>query len=241
MNLRVASSDDALFRRAARGRRRVALRSSSWRADGERAERLLADRTRFVLSDDDWAAFTAALDRPWRTSPLHSSSCSAVPDPGKCPASPTSRCSSGITSSTGSRPASLPWRSGSMSTHEAQRAWARRAPSSRPTPSRLASSAITSLTAASIEHAEVTERAAKGHATPCNPSGAARTPLLAVDRSVQRRGLGSFLLRDAMVRTVAAAEQLGIRASAGPRPARRGTGVLRAEWTAAGSQPTSCT
>ena len=34
---------------------------------------------------------------------------------------------------------------------------------------------------------------------------------LAVDRSVQGRGIGAFLLRDAMVRTLAAAAELGIR------------------------------
>jgi len=32
----------------------------------ERAERELADRTRFVLDDDDWARFVALLDRPTR-------------------------------------------------------------------------------------------------------------------------------------------------------------------------------
>src|SRR3954470_15272073 len=32
----------------------------------ERAERELADRTRFVLDDDDWARFVALLDRPPR-------------------------------------------------------------------------------------------------------------------------------------------------------------------------------
>jgi GNAT superfamily N-acetyltransferase len=35
---------------------------------------------------------------------------------------------------------------------------------------------------------------------------------LAVDRSVQGRGLGAFLLADAMRRTVTAAEEFGIRA-----------------------------
>jgi len=35
----------------------------------ERAERLLADRTRFVLSPAQWRRFTAALDRPPRKIP----------------------------------------------------------------------------------------------------------------------------------------------------------------------------
>jgi uncharacterized protein (DUF1778 family) len=33
----------------------------------ERAERLLAGRTRFVLNDKEWKAFTAALERPAET------------------------------------------------------------------------------------------------------------------------------------------------------------------------------
>jgi|HubBroStandDraft_1064217.scaffolds.fasta_scaffold15314_7 uncharacterized protein (DUF1778 family) len=35
----------------------------------ERAERTLADRKHFVLSDQQWRAFTAALDRPVRRKP----------------------------------------------------------------------------------------------------------------------------------------------------------------------------
>lgn len=35
----------------------------------ERAERLPADRTQFVLDDADWRAFTAALDRPAQARP----------------------------------------------------------------------------------------------------------------------------------------------------------------------------
>jgi uncharacterized protein (DUF1778 family) len=35
----------------------------------ERAERVLADRTRFVLSASEWRTFTAALDRPAREIP----------------------------------------------------------------------------------------------------------------------------------------------------------------------------
>ena len=68
VNLRVASRDDELFRRAAA----VADESlSEFLVEGgrERAARLLADRTRFVLSDEDWVAFSDALDRPVQTDP----------------------------------------------------------------------------------------------------------------------------------------------------------------------------
>lgn len=68
VNLRVASRDDELFRRAAA----VADESlSEFLVEGgrERAARLLADRTHFVLSDDAWAAFGAALDRPAHADP----------------------------------------------------------------------------------------------------------------------------------------------------------------------------
>jgi uncharacterized protein (DUF1778 family) len=68
VNLRVAHSDDDLFRRAA------ALLDESLseflvESGRERAERLLADRTTFVLDDTDWTAFTAALDRPAEVRP----------------------------------------------------------------------------------------------------------------------------------------------------------------------------
>jgi uncharacterized protein (DUF1778 family) len=35
----------------------------------ERAERLLADRTSFVLSEEQWIAFSAALERPAQAKP----------------------------------------------------------------------------------------------------------------------------------------------------------------------------
>jgi uncharacterized protein (DUF1778 family) len=63
VNLRVASRDDDLFRQAAA----VADESlSEFLVEGgrERAARLLADRTQFVLSEQDWLAFSEALDRP---------------------------------------------------------------------------------------------------------------------------------------------------------------------------------
>jgi len=68
VNLRVASRDDELFRRAAA----VADESlSEFLVEGgrERAARLLADRTNFVLSEDEWAAFGEALDRPAQADP----------------------------------------------------------------------------------------------------------------------------------------------------------------------------
>jgi len=36
---------------------------------GERAERLLADRDRFTLDEEQWAAFNSALDRPAEVRP----------------------------------------------------------------------------------------------------------------------------------------------------------------------------
>jgi len=67
-NLRVAPADDALIRRAAE----VAGESVSEflvRGARTRAEMVLADRRQFVLDDDAWAAFTAALDRPAEARP----------------------------------------------------------------------------------------------------------------------------------------------------------------------------
>jgi GNAT superfamily N-acetyltransferase len=65
------------------------------------------------------------------------------------------------------------------------------------------------LTAASVENREATKRAAKG-------MGQRRIPAvllsrLAVDLSVQGRGIGALLLRDAMLRAVSVSEELGVR------------------------------
>jgi uncharacterized protein (DUF1778 family) len=68
VNLRVAERDDDLFRRAA-GFAEQSLSEFLVASGRERAERLLADRTRFVLSDQQWAAFNVALDRPARARP----------------------------------------------------------------------------------------------------------------------------------------------------------------------------
>jgi GNAT superfamily N-acetyltransferase len=65
------------------------------------------------------------------------------------------------------------------------------------------------LTVASIEHRDATERAAKG--MPKHPIPAVLLARLAVDESVKGKGLGAFLLRDAMVRALAASEEMGIR------------------------------
>jgi GNAT superfamily N-acetyltransferase len=65
------------------------------------------------------------------------------------------------------------------------------------------------LTVASITHAEATARARKG--MPQHPIPAVLLARLAVDQSVTGRGIGAWLLRDAMLRTLAAAEELGVR------------------------------
>lgn len=65
------------------------------------------------------------------------------------------------------------------------------------------------LTAASIEHEDSVERAARG--MPRHPIPAVLLARLAVDRSVHGRGLGAWLLRDAMLRALAASDELGIR------------------------------
>jgi len=54
------------------------------------------------------------------------------------------------------------------------------------------------IAAASVTRAEATPRAAKG--MPRHPIPAALLARLAVDRTVQGRGLGAWLLRDAMLR-----------------------------------------
>jgi GNAT superfamily N-acetyltransferase len=65
------------------------------------------------------------------------------------------------------------------------------------------------LSVASIEHSEATDRARKG--MPRHPIPAMLLARLAVDRTVQGNGIGAFLLKDAMGRTLAVAEQTGIR------------------------------
>jgi len=68
VHLRVAAGDDELFRRAAAAADE-SLSEFLVESGRERAERVLADRTRFVLSPAEWRDFTAALDRPAREIP----------------------------------------------------------------------------------------------------------------------------------------------------------------------------
>ncbi len=65
------------------------------------------------------------------------------------------------------------------------------------------------LSVASIEHREATNRARKG--MPRNPIPAMLLARLAVDKTVQGKGVGAFLLKDAMSRALSVAEQAGIR------------------------------
>jgi GNAT superfamily N-acetyltransferase len=66
------------------------------------------------------------------------------------------------------------------------------------------------LTAAEIEREAATTRAIKG--MPQYPIPVVLLARLAVDASVAGRGLGAWLLRDAMMRTLAASETIGVRA-----------------------------
>jgi GNAT superfamily N-acetyltransferase len=66
------------------------------------------------------------------------------------------------------------------------------------------------LTAAALEREGATARVIKG--MPRYPIPVVLLARLVVDRSVGGRGLGAWLLRDAMMRTLAAAETIGVRA-----------------------------
>lgn len=68
MQLRVAPGDDELFRKAA-DEQRESLSEFLVESGRERAGRVLADRTRFVLSPREWDAFVAALDEPGEPRP----------------------------------------------------------------------------------------------------------------------------------------------------------------------------
>lgn len=65
------------------------------------------------------------------------------------------------------------------------------------------------LSLASIEHANATERGRKSMAR--HPIPAMLLARLAVDKAVQSKGIGAFLLRDAMSRALSVAEQAGMR------------------------------
>jgi GNAT superfamily N-acetyltransferase len=66
------------------------------------------------------------------------------------------------------------------------------------------------LTAAQLEREAATARVIKG--MPRYPIPVVLLARLAVDESVAGRGLGAWLLRDAMTRTLAAADTIGVRA-----------------------------
>lgn len=66
------------------------------------------------------------------------------------------------------------------------------------------------LTAAGIEREAAAARVVKG--MPRYPIPVVLLARLAVDLSVTRRGLGAWLLRDAMLRTLSASETVGVRA-----------------------------
>ncbi len=68
MQLRIAPADDELFRKAAE-EQSESLSQFLVESARERAERVLADRTRFVLSPREWDAFVAALDEPGKPRP----------------------------------------------------------------------------------------------------------------------------------------------------------------------------
>ena len=68
VHLRVAASDDELFRSAAAAANE-SLSEFLISGGRERADRLLADRSRFVLSPARWREFTTALDRAPRENP----------------------------------------------------------------------------------------------------------------------------------------------------------------------------
>jgi GNAT superfamily N-acetyltransferase len=65
------------------------------------------------------------------------------------------------------------------------------------------------LGAAAVAHEQATERARKGQ--PRHPVPAVLLARLAVDASVQRRGIGAWLLKDAMRRALSASEAVGMR------------------------------
>lgn len=66
------------------------------------------------------------------------------------------------------------------------------------------------LAAASVDHGSATERVLKG--MPRHPVPVVLLARLAVDRSVAGREIGAWLLRDAMLRTLAASRTVGVRA-----------------------------
>lgn len=68
VHLRIAAEDKELFEQA-RNLHEESLTEFLVESGRERAERLLADRTDFVLNEADWKAFTETLDRPAQVRP----------------------------------------------------------------------------------------------------------------------------------------------------------------------------
>lgn len=66
-----------------------------------------------------------------------------------------------------------------------------------------------SLAAASVEQAKAPERVTKG--TPRSPIFAVLLGRLAVDKRHPQKGLGKALLKDALLRSVSAADSIGVR------------------------------
>jgi GNAT superfamily N-acetyltransferase len=67
-----------------------------------------------------------------------------------------------------------------------------------------------SLAVAQVIYAEATPRMQKG--TPRHPIPVVLLARLAVDRTMQGRGFGAALLKDAILRTLSAADAIGVRA-----------------------------
>lgn len=65
------------------------------------------------------------------------------------------------------------------------------------------------MTASAVTHEQATERAKAG--MPRHPIPAVLLSRLAIDRTVQGLGVGAWLLRDVMLRTVTVAEEVGVR------------------------------
>lgn len=68
INLRATSVQESLIRAAA-DRRGVSMTDFVLESACTRAEETLADQVHFVLSDKQWKAFNAALERPARVLP----------------------------------------------------------------------------------------------------------------------------------------------------------------------------
>ena len=68
INLRATSVQESLIRAAA-DRRGVSMTDFVLESACTRAEETLADQVHFVLSDKQWKAFNAALERPARVRP----------------------------------------------------------------------------------------------------------------------------------------------------------------------------